>query len=292
MNKCVHKNSTFISYLSKMSQADMNGKQFFKCYELFYKTWKNLPPELWKQYYDSLMEYWLYGIEPTDPVILSLMQWAIFSIEKSEENRQKKSKAGKSHTWNQYTQWDEKRKSNDKAQNNAVEQNGTEWNTMEQNGTMKKNEEEWSNRFISKDINIDESIEKNENDILYDSYPFKSKWIDKDKCDKLITKQLKQWATINWMLKEMKLELLELRIKQWLSYQYWKKMETRLKEYVEWMADNEDRLKKLLIEHRKRIENWPTYKKNPRDELCELFGKDYVNKLFMETKQGVRLFTT
>lgn len=147
--------------------------------------------------------------------------------------------------------------------------------------------------IISKDIIVDESTEqKIDNGILYESYPYKDKWFDKQVCDKLIIKQLEQWATIKWMLKEMKLEQLELRIKQWDTHQYWKKLENWLKQYVEWMADSEDRLRDVLRHHRKRLENWPSYRKNPWNELCELFGKDYVNKLFMETKQGVRLFTT
>lgn len=147
-------------------------------------------------------------------------------------------------------------------------------------------------RLLSKDNNVEKSTTKNENDMLYEIYPFRSKWIDRDKCDKLIAKQLQQWATLEWMAKEMKLEWLELRINQWLSFRYWKKLETWLKEYFEWMADSEDRLKKLLIEHRKRLENWPNYKKNPRNEICELFWTEYVNKLFMETKQWIKLFTS
>ena len=148
-------------------------------------------------------------------------------------------------------------------------------------------------RLLSKDNNVDSSsTTKNENEMLYDAYPFKDKWIDKQVCDKLIDKQLQQWSTIEWMLKEMKLELLEMRIKQWKSHQFWKKLETRLREYVEWMADSEDRLRELLTIHRKRLENWPSYRKNPRDELCDLFWADYVKRLFMETKQWTRLFTT
>ena len=90
----------------------------------------------------------------------------------------------------------------------------------------------------------------------------------------------------------MKLEQLELRVKQWNSHRYWKKLENRLRQYVEWMADSEDRLRELLAIHRKRLESWPPYRKNPRDELCDLFGADYVKRLFMETKQWVKLFTT
>jgi hypothetical protein len=167
--------------------------------------------------------------------------------------------------------------------------------SQKQVGTQEKNNEERSMKYIitSKDVIVEESTEKKiDKEILYISYPYKDKWIDKEVCDKLIDKQLKQWATIEWMLKEMKLEKLELRIKQWTTHQYWRKMETFLKEYVEWMADSEDRLRGLLTAHRKRLENWPSYRKNPRDELCDLFGADYVKKLFMETKQWIKLFTT
>ena len=78
-------------------QADMKSKKYFKCFELFYKTGKNLPSEMWKQYYDALMEYGLYWVEPSDPVILSLLQWAMYSIDKFEEHRNKTSK---SMEWN------------------------------------------------------------------------------------------------------------------------------------------------------------------------------------------------
>lgn len=191
----------------------------------------------------------------------------------------------KNHVWNQYTEWDEKRKGNDKAQKKVVEQ-------MEQTEQMEHDSDSdiW---LLSKDNNVEESTEqKNVNEMLYTSYPFKDKWVDKEVCDKLIDKQFKKWSTLNWMLKEMKLELLEMRVKQWTSHRYWRKMETWLREYVEWMADSEDRLRELLSYHRKRLESWPPYRKNPRDELCDLFGADYVKKLFMETKQWVKLFTT
>lgn len=76
----------------------MSEKTYFKCYELFYRIGKELPVELKAQYYDALMEYWLNGVLPTDPVILSLLQWPIYSIQKSEEQKNKKSEYMK---WNQ-----------------------------------------------------------------------------------------------------------------------------------------------------------------------------------------------
>ena len=75
----------------------MSGKTYFKCYELFYRIGKELPVELKAQYYDALMEYGLNGNLPTDPVILSLLQWPIYSIQKTEEQRIQKSEYMK---WN------------------------------------------------------------------------------------------------------------------------------------------------------------------------------------------------
>ena len=285
---CYSKGLAFISYYQKMYQADMNGKRTFIGYtDRIYYTEEMSLEEIWTLFkaildYQNWNEIWDLGN----------IKFVWSRIKKEmEENNQKwndtkkaRSDAWKKHTWNQYTKGDTKWK----AQNNTVEQ-------MEQNGTSGTNGtvSVSVNRLLSKDNNVDESTEqKSDNEMLYESYPFKWKWIDKQVCDKLIAKQLEQWATIKWMLKEMELEKLELRINQWLSYRYWKKFETWIKEYVEWMADSEDRLRKLLTEHRKRLENWPNYKKNPRDEICDLFGADYVKKLFMETKQWVKLFTT
>jgi hypothetical protein len=46
----------------------------FKCYELFHKIGKELPSEIQAKYYVALMEYGLYGIEPEDQLIKSLLQ--------------------------------------------------------------------------------------------------------------------------------------------------------------------------------------------------------------------------
>lgn len=255
-------------------------------YEDQYQFYKELKS---KRLMIAFVEYMFEDIEPT---WLNKLETVVRnSLKIRMKNQKKKSDAWRQSHWG----WRKKIESNpsselDSKNNTTNNTKTTEKQQVEDNNTNVLLLEEW---FISNDINVDDkSTTKNENEMLYEIYPFKSKWIDKDKCDKLITKQLQQWATLEWMAKEMKLEWLELRINQWLSFRYWKKLETWLKEYVEWMADSEDRLKKLLIEHRKRLENWPSYKKNPRDELCELFGKEYVNKLFMETKQWIRLFTT
>ena len=128
---------------------DLMEKNYFKCYELFHKIGKELPSELQAKYYVALMEYWLYGIEPSDPVIKSLLQWPMYSIQRSNEGLVKKSNGWKKHTWNQYTQWDTKWK----AQKNTVEDNGT---YMEDNGTQWNKEDKEDNRSNIKKENIKE----------------------------------------------------------------------------------------------------------------------------------------
>lgn len=248
-------------------------------YEDQYQFYKELKS---KRLLVAFVEFMFEDIEP------EWLNWiekvAFNSLKIRMENQKKKSDA-----WRQSKGGWRPRNTSSELSSKNNRTNNTK--TTEQ--TTKKQEDiSISNIIISKDIIVEQSTEWVNYEKLYDAYPFKSKWIDKQVCDKLITKQLKQWATLEWMLKEMELEKLELRINQWLSYRYWKKFENWIKEYVEWMADNEDRIRKLLVEHRKRLENWPSYKKNPRDEICSLFWKDYVNKLFMETKQWVKLFTT
>lgn len=236
-----------------------------------------------------LVAFVQFMFEDIEPKNLNWIEKTIFNSMRKRMENSKKMHDRNSKGWsNSHWWW---RRGNT---NSELDWKNSLKTTKETTKKQPKNkEEEEEDRLLSKDNNVDStSTTKNVNEILYESYPFKDKWIDKQVCDKLIDKQLQQWATREWMLKEMKLEQLELRIKQWNSHRYWKKLENRLRQYVEWMADSEDRIRELLVMHRKRLENWPSYRKNPRDELCDLFGADYVKRLFMETKQWVKLFTT
>ena len=114
----------------------MSEKTYFKCYELFYRIGKELPVELKAQYYDALMEYGLNGNLPTDPVILSLLQWPIYSIQKTEEQRIQKS---------EYMKWN---KNAVKSFENISKQRKTE------------NDREKHIERIKKDIEIKENIKE------------------------------------------------------------------------------------------------------------------------------------
>lgn len=108
-------------------------KLYFRCFELFYKIGKELPvdSELKVKYYEALMEYGLYGTEPTDPMIKALLLWPMYSIDKSEEI---------SHAKSEYMKGNQNaRKSRDKLINPIK----TEKNRDKQNLTEKNI---WSNK--------------------------------------------------------------------------------------------------------------------------------------------------
>ena len=80
----------------------------------------------------AIMEYGLYGKEPPEKFKLVFLNIR-YILKKSKEISDERSKAWQKHSGNQYTQWDWKRKSNNKAQKNTVEQ-------MEQDGTNGTNQ--------------------------------------------------------------------------------------------------------------------------------------------------------
>lgn len=115
-------------------------KSFFKCYRLFLDTWKKITdPELKAKYYEWLLEYGLNGTKPDDPIIDALLTSAMYSIDKTDEDRARKSEAMMGNS-NAVKNWE-----------NVLKQTKTETNSSEQTTTdkniwrrMKKNEEEWN----------------------------------------------------------------------------------------------------------------------------------------------------
>jgi len=105
----------------------MDGEKMFR-WSVFYELWMECDTaeeraELWQ----AIMEYGLFGKEPPKKFKRDFVNIR-FILNKSKKISYLRSKAWEQHEWNQYTQWDEKRKPNDKAQKNPMEQ-------MEQNGT-------------------------------------------------------------------------------------------------------------------------------------------------------------
>ena len=123
---------------------------------VFYEMWMACETaeeraELWQ----AIMEYWMFGKEPPQKFKRDFVN-VRFILDKSKSLKQKRSDAWKQHTWNQYTQWDSKRKSNQQAQKTSVEQ-------MEQVGTNGTNK--------NKNKNIKENIKRKdlENVLLSDT---------------------------------------------------------------------------------------------------------------------------
>lgn len=112
---------------------------------VFYEMWMACETteeraELWQ----AIMEYWMFGKEPPQKFKRDFVN-VRFILEKSKSLKQKRSDAWKSHTWNQYTKWDEKRKSNQQAQKTSVEQMeqteqvGTNGTNKNKNKNIKEN---------------------------------------------------------------------------------------------------------------------------------------------------------
>ena len=121
---------------------------------VFYEMWMACETaeeraELWQ----AIMEYWMFGKEPPQKFKRDFVN-VRFILDKSKSLKQKRSDAWKSHTWNQYTKWDEKRKATQQAQKTSVEQ----MEQTEQVGTNGTNK----NKNKNKNINIKEENIKEE----------------------------------------------------------------------------------------------------------------------------------
>lgn len=183
-------------------------KNYFKCYELFHKIGKELPSELQWKYYVALMEYWLYGVEPTDTIIKSLLQWPIYSIQKTEEIRKKQSDGWKKHSWNQYTKWDTKREAQKKpveVSGSSMEVSGTEWNKedIEDIEVYRSNKKEINKEKSSTSLSMSELVREFEcNDKLMRIF----KWDIEPIKQRLSYKQSKRdraYKTSKWFIQQM-----------------------------------------------------------------------------------------
>lgn len=116
----------FENFISIFSSSKMTNKNYFKCFRLFLETWKKLDDSMKWKYYESLLEYWLDWIKPTDPIIDALLTSAMYSIDKSDEELKRKSE---SMQWNQNAVKSfEKLSKQKKTDKNKNKQNETEKN--------------------------------------------------------------------------------------------------------------------------------------------------------------------
>lgn len=245
----------------------------FKFFRLMLETWLELEDDkLRADYFVALAKYGLDDEVPTDPILKALLKWAMHSIDKSNKISDGRSKLWKKHKWNQYTKGDTKWK----AQKKPVEQNGTNWNKLEQNGT-------------------EDNISSYED--IYSSYYGKSKWIDEKICDKLISGRIKQWVPLDDIKKSMVLYNCECRIRQ--DYKFVKKFETWIREFQVLNKDQlEDELTRVIRQHKQKKKSDEKYSKSKPckdvwQDLCDTFWAEKVNSIFKQedTNQPLLRFT-
>ena len=165
------------------NQADMNGKNYFVCFELFYRTAKELPDDMRLKYYDAIMEYGLYGLEPDDAIMRSLIAGAKFSIDLSNEKRMKKS---------EYMKWNKNAVKNFEK---VSKQRKTEQDRTEQNKTYENKKEE----------NKKKENKETEFELFRKEYPHARKW-KKQESKNYFSKQnpqevMQQVSILKWKLK-------------------------------------------------------------------------------------------
>ena len=159
------------------NQADMNGKDYFVFRMLFRETGKWLPDDMRLKYYDALVQYGLCWIEPDDMIIKSLITGAMYSIDKTDERRKRKS---------EYMKWNK----------NAVK-------NFEKVLKQRKTEQD-----RNKQIEDIEDIKNNKKDLFElfrKEYPHARKW-KKQESKNYFSKQnpqevMQQVAILKWKLK-------------------------------------------------------------------------------------------
>ena len=140
----------------------------FKFYRLMYDTWMKLQDPLMRlQYFEAVMNYWLNGQLPDDPVMNALINGAVFSIDRSN-NRNEKISDGMLGNSNARKTWDIVSK--------QMKTDENRWEQIKQFPSRSievRSIEVWSNKDENKKI-IQETIMCNWT--LHDSPSFEKFW--------------------------------------------------------------------------------------------------------------------
>ena len=234
-------------------QADMNAKDYFVCYELFYKTWKDLPDDLRIKYYDSLMEYGLYWTIPEDVVIKSLLTPAMYSIEKTNEKRKQKSEYMKGNS------------NAVKTFEKGIKQRKTDSNRTEQKETYK-------------DIEDIEDIKENKEsvfDLFWKEFPHARKWKKAESKTYFLKQDSDEVMKQVWILKR--------KIRAWL--QEWKYVPACERWIRDFTPISPDVVKQDLVKICKRHLNCGWDMKQRATELKQTFGEQEINEIVKAIQQ-------
>lgn len=124
---------------------------------------------------------------------------------------------------------------------------------------------------------------------LIDIYPDKKKiWSNANVIKKVIAKKIEEWATIEWMVKSLKIIWIKNHIdNKWFTFV--QKMDNWIKWYNE-TDDYDNDLQEIIRLHLKRRREWPKYRKDPWEDICEVFGEEDARRAWKEA-QKTKLFT-
>ena len=233
-------------------QDGTNPKDYFICFELFYRTAKYLPDDLRIKYYDALMEYGLYWTIPEDPVIKSLLTPAMYSIEKRNEKRNQKS---------EYMKWNQNAVKNFEK---GIKQRNSEQNRTEQNKT-----------YENKKIRNIENNKENVFELFRKAFPHARKW--------------KKAESKTYFLKQdsdevmRQVHILKRKIKAWLQdWQYIPACERWIRDFT---PLNEDVVKQDLVKICKWHLNCGWDMKQRAAELKQTFGEQQINEIVKAIQQ-------
>ena len=245
-------NSTFISYYqTKMqNQADMNGKDYFVFRRLFQETGKSLPDDMRLRYYDALVEYGLYWIEPDDMIIKSLITGAMYSIDKTDERRKRKS---------EYMKWNK----------NAVK-------NFEKVSKQRKTEQNRDGQI--EDIEDIEDIKNNKKDLFElfrKEYPHARKWKKKD--------SMMYFSKQNPQEVMQQVSILKWKLKAWLvEAQFIPACERWIRDFT---PISEDVVKQDLYKICRWHLNCGWDIKQRATELKQTFGDEQINEIVKAIQQ-------
>lgn len=237
------------------SQADMNGnKDYFVCFELMYRTAKDLPNDLRLNYYDALMDYWLHGVEPSDPIIKSLLTSAMYSIDRTNEKRNKKS---------EYMKWNSNAV---KTFEKGIKQRKSEQNREEQNKT-------YENKKI-RNIEI-ENNKETEFELFWKEFPHARKWKKQESKNYFVKHDPQEVMKQVWILKR--------KIRAWL--QEWKYVPACERWIRDFTPLSEDVVKQDLVNIAKWHLNCGWDIKQRATELKQTFGEQEINEIVKQVQQ-------
>ena len=168
------------------------------------------------------------------------------------------SKKWKNHVWNQYTEWDEKRKGNDKAQKKAVEQ-------MEQMEQMEHDSDSDSdsdseNKKEEKDKSFSKKKIPTPSELVeaYRNTPqlvekIKDEWVVRQRVEYKQKKKSKAYKTISWFIQQLVENV--TTVSNWeIRYDVWERLRYAQNKAINW--DN------LWIWRDEKMERWfATWKK-------------------------------